>query len=326
MTKTKPNPRTRTIRSYFKLLVWVLLVQLVLVNISAAFYAYNLSHYRNGPPPERNTSSNIFTKTWKIFVGPKFYKDTTEIPPLFPYENVNFETGDGITVDAWYSKVDSAKACVIICPGISGNKSYLAGFAEQFRQMGYNILLIDFRGQGKTEGNTISFGVKETRELTAAYEFVRSNGNQEIILYGISMGAGICIKAVADKNFRPSAIIADMPFGSLRGHLGARATDLGFPSEPFASLVTIWIGIEQGFNGFSHDVKNYAEELEVPIMIQCGTRDIYMDEEELEKMYSGIPSKQKQLVLYPGSGHSSLLDADPLKWQNNVRKFLQAVP
>ncbi len=326
MTKTKKTTRARNFRSYFKLLGWVVLVQLILVNISAAFYAYNLSHFKNGLPPERKSSSNIFTKTWKIFVGPKFYKDTVEQLPPFSFDHVKFDTDDGITVDAWYSKVDSARACVILCPGLGGNKSYLADFAQQFRQMGYNILLLDFRGQGKTEGNAISFGVKETRELSAAYDYVAANGNQQIILYGISMGAGICIKAAADKKLRPAAIIADMPFGSLRGHLGARASDLGFPSEPFASLVTFWIGIEQGFNGFNHDVKDYATELDLPIMIQCGTRDIYMDEAELEKMYSGIPSKQKQLVTYHGSGHSSLLDADPLKWQNSVKKFLQTVP
>lgn len=326
MTKTKTTAGTSKIRFYFKWLGWVLLVQLVLVNISAAFYAYNLSHFRDGVPPANNSSSNIFVKTWKIFVGPKFYKDTVELQPPFPIEQVQFISDDDIRVDAWYSTSDTSRACVILCPGITGNKSYLSEFAAQFRQMGFNILLLDFRGQGKTGGNTISFGVKETGELQTAYAFAASRGNKKIILYGISMGAGICIKAAADGKIRPAAIIADMPFGSLRGHLGARATDLGFPSEPFASLVTLWIGIEQGFNGFRHDVSDYAEKLDLPVMVQCGTKDIYMDEEELRDMYNGIPSKQKKLVMYPGAGHSSLLDADPVKWQESVRHFLQTLP
>ncbi|MGZ5287239.1 MAG: serine aminopeptidase domain-containing protein, partial [Flavisolibacter sp.] len=71
---------------------------------------------------------------------------------------------------------------------------------------------------------------------------------------------------------------------------------------------------------------DYAKKLNVPVMIQCGTKDMYMGEEELQKMYGRIPSLQKQLVIYQGASHSSLLDADSVKWQNGVHRFLQSLP
>ena len=117
MEKTKTKKR---LRYYLKWVIWVLVVQLVLANISAAFYAYKFTHLYEPKEPVV-TSKNIFEKTWRLFVGPKFYKITEEITPTFPVEKVNFTTSDGVNIDAWYSAVDSAKGCVIFFHGLTAN-------------------------------------------------------------------------------------------------------------------------------------------------------------------------------------------------------------
>src|SRR5215218_6992544 len=145
--------KTNKLRRYLNGFLWILLLQFLLMNISAAIYAYHFTHFYEGRPPE-TASQNAFQKTWKLFTGPKFYKITSWAEPSFPYQPISLKTTDGILLDAWYSFNDSAKGCVIFFHGITVNKSYLIDEASMIRNYGYSVLLVDFRGHGKSTGNT----------------------------------------------------------------------------------------------------------------------------------------------------------------------------
>ncbi|MFL5789150.1 MAG: alpha/beta hydrolase [Flavisolibacter sp.] len=320
MQKTK----TSRLKSYLKWILWVLVVQFVLVNIMAAIYAYKFTHFYNGPAPVY-TAKNIFVKTWKLFVGPSFYKDTEETAPSFDFENVALKNSENTPIDAWYSKTDSADKCVIILHGISVNKSFLLAEASRFRQWNYSIMMIDFRGHGRSGGNTSTFGSKETDELQKAFAYAKSKGNKKIILYGVSMGAIVSMKAVAEGKLNPDALIIDAPFGSLHKHLRSRAEVLGFPAEPFASLVTGWIGIERGFNAFGLRGSKYATEIKCPVLLEWGEYDRYVKRNELESIYNNLSSQNKKLVIYPDAGHESYLQRDPILWERTVSSFLTSL-
>src|SRR2546423_8819354 len=98
MQKTTPS----TIRYYLKWVIWILVVQSVLANISAAIYAYKFTHFYDGPAPAY-TSQNVLSKTWKLFVGPSFHKNMEEPEPTFAYQNFTLHTSDNIPIDGWYS-------------------------------------------------------------------------------------------------------------------------------------------------------------------------------------------------------------------------------
>lgn len=310
-----------SIRYYLKWIMWVLVIQFLLINISASIYAYKFTHFYNNPSPKISTQ-NIFNKTWKLFVGPSFYKNTTEPPPPFAYENIHLKTSGNIPIDGWYSNVDSSEKCVIFFHGITVNKSFLVNEASRFRQWGYNVLLIDFRGHGKSGGSTSSFGVKETEEVKSAFSFAQSRGNKKILLYGVSMGAAVCIRAVHLNLVKPDAIIADMPFGTLHNHFRSRAAILGFPSEPFATLVTFWLGVERGYNGFKHDIASYAKDVTCPVLIEWGVEDPYVKKYEINRIFNNLSSNNKKMVAYDYAGHESFLHVNPLMWEKEIRSFI----
>ena len=133
--------------------------------------------------------------------------------------------------------------------------------------------------------------------MEKAFQYARLKGNRKIILYGSSLGSVVIMKAVAENKIAPAAIIADMPFGSLQHHLKARASEMGFPSEPFAFLVTLWIGIENGYNGFNHQAYNYAKKINCPVLLQCGDRDMYVSENEIKSIYKNLEVAQKKLII-----------------------------
>jgi len=311
----------RKLPAFLKTILWVVLVQLVLLNLSAASYAFKFTHFKQGQPPAIN-NDNILVKTWKLFTGPSFYRNDKEPLPTFPVAIVPLKVNEDLSIDTWYSEVPSSRKCIIMFHGYSSNKSILNAEAFRFREWGYNVLMVDLRAHGNSEGNSTSFGFKETEEVIKAFNFAKEQGNHYVILYGVSMGAVLAIKAVSQKLVAPDAIIADMPFGSLHDHLKARARVTGFASEPFAFFTTLWIGIESGFNGFNLNTTEYANSVTCPILLQWGERDRYVTAKEIESIYQHLASQKKKLVLYPEADHDSYLESDPILWEKEVGSFL----
>jgi uncharacterized protein len=319
----------RKLPSFVRWIVWVLLVQFILLNISAALYAYKFTHVYDDPLLRNEVPNhNIFTKTWRLFSGPRQFKSVIGNVPVFPFDTITLKTESGIFIDAWYAKPDSvAKGTVILFHGINSNKGMFVAEASEFRYQGYNVLLVDFRAHGNSGGNTTTIGVRESEEMKLAYDYIAQKKEKNIFLFGSSMGAVIVTKAMADYDLKPSGIILEMPFASLQSHLRARARGIGFggiAEKPFGFLVTLWIGIEKGFNGFRHQTARYVSKINCPVLMQWGADDDYVLKSETDKVYNAIASLNKKLVIYDRAGHESLLQNDPVKWRIEVEKFLSA--
>jgi alpha-beta hydrolase superfamily lysophospholipase len=313
----------KTIRSTLRWILWVLLAQFILINISASLYAYKLTHFYDATAVTKNSSPNVFEKTWKLFTGPKYHKIPVVDLPNRPYEMVYFHTSRKDRIEAWYMKADSAKGTVILFHGLTSNKVAMLAEAYEFLYMGYNVLLPDLRAHGNSSGNTTALGVWESEEVKLSYDFISSQGEQNIILYGISMGAVIIAKSIYDYGIKPSHIILDAPFNSLTDHLRGRARELGFPTEPFATLFTFWISIERGFNGFRHNTSDYATKINCPALVQYGDIDRLVLRKEPLSIFDHIPSSQKKFVEYPSADHESFLLKDPATWRKTMEDFLR---
>ncbi len=321
------KPISQKIRSALRWLGWVLLVQFILVNISAALYADKLTRYYSDIPfPIPNSNGNIFTKSWKLFTGPRYARPVVTSEPVFPYDTVQFLTPGGLRIDAWYGTADSVAAgTVIFFHGIGGTRVTLMDEVNEFRYMGMNVLMIDFRGHGNSGGNRTTVGMREAEEVKLAYDFISGKGEKNIFLYGCSMGGVAVTKAIADYGLKPAGIILDAPFLSLQSYLRARARLLGFPEQPFAFFTSFWIGVEYGFNGFRHYTPRYAKKIGSPVLLQWGDLDNYVSEKEVQEVYAAIASPRKKLVIYEGADHESLLRRNPSRWRAEVEAFVQAV-
>ncbi|MBK7561737.1 MAG: alpha/beta hydrolase [Chitinophagaceae bacterium] len=323
------QPLKQQLRSALRWVGWVLLVQFFLLNISAALYADKFTHFDNERSPAvSNPDENIFKKTWRLFAGQRQHKSIVEGYPSFSFDTITLTTKKGRIIDTWYSKTDSLpKGTVILFHGLTMNKSRILLEASEFRHQGYNILLVDFRGHGNSAGNNTSIGFRESEEVKLAWDYIFQQGEKNIFLWGVSLGAVTILKAIADYDIKPAGIILEMPFASLKTYLKARARAIGFrgfPEKPFAFLVTAWIGIERGFNGFNFKTYNYAKKITCPVLFQWGALDQTVGKWETEKVFNSIASSHKKLVIYDQADHESFLQKDPVKWRMETEKFLTA--
>jgi hypothetical protein len=304
----------------------VLLVQFVLVNISAALYADKLTHLNTptGKTWSSPVANNVFAKTWRLFTGPKFYKQALTGIPGFPFSTVKLKTKKNISIEAWYSNAGSvAKGTVVLLHGLMGHKGMVLDEANAFRSWGYNVMMVDVRDHGNSGGAITTIGYRESEEVKLAHDYVLQLGEKNIFLWGVSLGAVAIVKAVSDYQLHPAGIIIEMPFLSLQTHLEGRARILGFPAQPFGFLTSFWIGVERGFDGLGFKITKYAKNVSCPVLMQYGEKDELVLPYETDAIYKAIAATSKKLVVYDAAAHESFLRKDPAAWKREVSAFLE---
>ena len=320
------NKKTNT--AIVRILKWigrVFIAQLILLNISASFHAYRITHYYNDDKVRNQPSSQgkLFLRTWRLMTGKKLAKSLIQYYPGTPYDTIQLTTSKGLKLEAWYMKADFAKGTVILFHGLNSNKGNVLGEAYEFLSLGYNAMLVDIRAHGNSEGIVNSIGYKESEEVKLAYDYVLKKGEKNIVLWGMSLGAVIISKAIWQYDLKPQKIILEMPFNRLQDHIEARARISGFPGEPFGFFVTFWTGLEQGYWGYGHNTTKYVRKIDCPVLLQWGNADEYVKKKETDKIFKAIRSTKKQLVIYEGVGHGPLLAANESLWQKSVTEFLE---
>ena len=321
MKNQKTNRRSVRI---LKWIVRVLLFQLILINISAAFHAYRFTHYYDDDKIRNQGSSQgkPLLRTWRLMTGRKLAKSLIQYYPTIPYDTVQLTTSNGTKLEAWYMKADSAKGTVILFHGLNSNKGNVLAEAFSFISFGYNAMLVDIRAHGNSEGIANSLGYKESEEVKLAYDHISKKGEKNIVLWGMSLGAVIITKAIWQYDLQPQKIILEMPFDRLQDHINARARIGGFPGEPFGFLVTLWTGVEKGYWGYGHRTSRYAKKIKCPVLLQWGNSDEYVLSKEIERIFAAIGSFKKKLEIYDGARHGPLLAANEVKWEQSVNDFL----
>lgn len=304
-----------------------ILVLIVLLNIMAAFHAHRFTTFYESKEEKRRfnpDSVGFLEKSQALLFGVKSYKKKIDSVPSFPYDTVLLKTEDGLSLEAWYSKGDSAvssNTTVVLFHGHGGNKASVLREAEVFYKMHYRVLLVDFRAHGNSDGNTCTIGYDEAKDVKAAYDHAKSNTN-DIIFWGISLGAAAEMKALNDYKLQLKALIVEMPFGRLQGTVRARCRLLGVPPEPTSTLLTFWGSALRGFPGFEHNPEDYAKKINCAVLLQWGVNDNRVSRQETETIYKNLATRDKTLVTYSNSGHQSLCVNEYEKWKESVAAFL----
>lgn len=300
-----------------------LLVLFLLVNIVAAFHAYKFTHfYSNAVPVKKPEQMNSGEKLKAILFGIRYPKAKVIDSLGLPHDTVLLKTADSLQLESWYAKHDSAKGTILMFHGHGSSKSGIIAEARKLYEMGYDVLLTDFRAHGNSEGNTTSIGIYESRDVKAVYDYAKANGEKNIIIWGISMGAATALKAVDEYGIKPSKLILEMPFGSLHSAVQGRMKTMGLPAEPLSTLLTFWGGLEIGSWAFNHRPDLYAKKVNCPVLLQWGAGDKRVTEDETNTLFSNISSHDKVMIKYLQSGHESLFKKETGKWVSVMSFFL----
>src|SRR5687767_463527 len=158
------------------------------MNIVAFMHAYTFTHFSgNGSRTKDPKNLTTFEKLKTVFTGidnPK--PKIKELPPV-KYDRIVI--GEKTQLACWMIKAKAPRGTIIMFHGYAGEKSSLLKRAEEFLDLGYNTLLVDFNGSGESDGNQTSIGFHEAKQVEMVFDFLKNNGESRIFMFGTSMGA-----------------------------------------------------------------------------------------------------------------------------------------
>ena len=195
----------------------VVVVLIVLANVLAARHAKAFLTFvpagEVGPPPEQLSTGQ---KIGMLFTGVAVPRPANATDPGslgMSFTTHRIELG-AEWLELWHISTEKpALGLAILFPGYASSKSSVLPEAAAFREMGFDILLVDFRGAGGSSGNDTTLGIREAEDVVASMKFAMERWpERRIVLFGRSMGAAGVLGAIAKHDVKPAAIVIECPF------------------------------------------------------------------------------------------------------------------
>lgn len=124
---------------------------------------------------------------------------------------------DGSEISAWHLPQDDPTApCILVLTGFASHKAELLGISSNLHRDGFQILLVDFRGSGRSPGEMVTMGHNETMDAQAAVDWISTElPGAPIGVLGYSMGGSVALMLTAS-NPQIGAIVSDSAFATQR--------------------------------------------------------------------------------------------------------------
>lgn len=237
---------------------------------------------------------------------------------------------DGLMLHAYYlpAKHD-AKRFVLLSHGYKGSGfgdfAYMARFLHESN---CNLLFIDQRCCGKSEGEYITFGAREQYDVQgwAYYLSRRNRRGLPIYLYGESMGAAAVLMASGQKLPREvRGMIADCGFRSMKGQMKDMAANW-FHLHWIGLLLLrldLFCAFLAGFRMKDADTAKAMRQNRRPVLFFHGSEDTYVNPKN--SVYNhGLCRAPKELVVIPGARHLCSPYVDPELYRKKIMDFFAA--
>lgn len=257
-------------------------------------------------------------------------KAPLKTPDVFgaEYEDIQFPSFDGARLSGWFvpARVPDPRGVVILCHGMSANRSEVLPWAKPLWESGFALLMFDFRRLGESEGEFCTAGHFETHDLLAAVDYVKSRPEIEPLpvgVFGFSMGGVAAIRAAAEDD-RIKAVATHGAFATLERALRQRCRHHFGPMAPLAAWMT-----RRFVRTFGWDIaaSSGVDPLEAvrrltprPLLLLHGKRDPIVHVNDARDLHraAGYP---KELNLLPRSGHRRIHPTiQPAAWES-LRQF-----
>jgi len=299
--------------------VFILLIGFVL------YYVFNLTFLRQNITglDDLDSSVNKFLQKYRSQV-----EEGMDFIDNQPLEILKIKSYDGLTLVGRYYKNYNSNRTILLFHGYrSAAKRDFACAVEMYYKMGFNVLLVDQRCHGMSEGRMITFGVRESRDVLSWTEYMlKTYGDKQIVLDGISMGATTVLFSTRfelPKNVK--GIIADCGFTSPAEIIGEVA-EKRFHIKAFIAvpILNLMCRIFAGFDLKEYSTEKVLKSNKIPILLVHGKADGFVPCRMSEASYRAAVCK-KEIYLVENADHGMSFLTDNEGVVKKLESFLAEV-
>jgi uncharacterized protein len=224
------------------------------------------------------------------------------------FEDVWFDTTDGVRLNAWMVPAKSPEALLLFCHGNAGNISHRLDNIQRLIHIDVSVFIFDYRGYGRSGGRISEEGFY--RDSEAAYGVAREYADEKglkLIIFGRSLG-GIAAVHLAAK-YPCSGVILESTFP----HLGVMARE-HFPIPLVGGLLKERLNSVDKIGGIKAPILFFHGDLDDIVPYRCGL-----------ELYDAAPNP-KEFVAIPGAGHNDTYLVAGKSYFDKFGQFLRALP
>jgi len=263
-----------------------------------------------------------------VFLPPAKRPPIQETPVNFglDYQDVSVVTDDGLRLVGWFIPGER-KAPILILHGSPGGRQDSLVEAAYLAGAGFPVLLGAFRAHDQSEGEIISFGFHEQKDIMAWHRWLRAREEvnpDRIGIFGESMGGGagiiyaaahpeICCLAAA------SAFALDRE--TITAFIKHELDPPGWTIPFLRALLQFWVEQEAGFQSDALDTKRAVGEISPrPVLIIHGGKDAKIGPRSGEQLFAAA-GKPKKFWFVPEAGHVDFEDHRPEEYRRVLVEF-----
>ena len=199
---------------------------------------------------------------------------------------------DGAEINALHFKMENPKGIILYFHGNAGDLSGWGDIAGEFTRRGYDVLIPDYRGYGKSTGKIKNEEMLH-KDAAAIYSYVKEHYPEEqVIFYGRSLGT--CIAVHLAQTTGPRLIILESAFLSMR--------DVAAYHYPFIPGKILDLGLKYPLR-----TDLWISNVNCPVYLFHGTADDIVPYNSSERLLKLIRTESR-LIKISGGGHNDLSD------------------
>lgn len=215
--------------------------------------------------------------------------------------------------------------CAMILSGRTESLRYGYYFAKPYAESGYNVLVMDPRAHGNSDGVFNTLGREESKDDLQWIKFLsKEKGIKQIVLHGICIGAAGGMYTITNPQCPDcvAGIVTEGMFAnfyeSMRNHL------IEFHTLVFPVMQTINL-LHRICTGYTmrKGPLDIIDTLDKPILMLHSKEDPYSTPDFAQKLYDKCGSKNKEIVWFPKGGHSVLRFIDTEKYDSSIKAFFK---
>lgn len=257
-------------------------------------------------------------------------------------DDVFVTSNDGLKLHAFFVRQDNSMndagnvgdvslgnlpdCTVILVHGYKSSVFSMMDFARHYYERGWNILLIEQRAHGSSEGRYIGMGALEQYDVLKWMDFILlQNPNTKIILHGLSMGAATTMLVTGNISLPENlvAAIEDCGYSSIVSEFSGQIKDrFGIPSFPILPVASLVSKIRAGFFfGVGNCIKAVSRS-KIPTVFIHGDADTFVPFSMLDEIYEAASCDKQRLVVH-GAEHAKSVEIAPEIYWQAVDEFVE---
>ena len=212
----------------------------------------------------------------------------------------------------------------IVIHGYMSKGIAMTEYSQKFNERGYNVLMVDLRGHGLSEGDYIGMGWHDRLDIIDWIDYIISkNQNSKIMLFGISMGAATTMMTTGEN--LPSNVklaISDCGYTSVWDEFSYKLNQLfNLPEFPVLYAANTICKIRANYSFKDASAVEQLKKSKTPTLFIHGNADDFVPFEMLDEVYN-VANCEKERLVIDGAGHALASTVDEDTYWKTIDNFI----